>query len=544
MRAHLTTATSSNCLIVNLTGWTVQYAADVSAAWATIPLSGSLAAGQYYLIKLGNNGATGAALPTPDASSLLLNINATAGKVALVNSATALTVANPAAATVIDLLGYGASANGFEAAVAPTPSNTSSAFRVGLGCYESDNNGNDFVIATTVLPRNTGSALYPCDGAVLLGQYRMEEAAWPAGTGIVKDSSGNNRHGDIIANTAPNPLTTAPARAGNPGTCGYGNFTTAFTSTGRIAIPNLPTNSTPGAQTTVSFWMNWNGGGTVMPLGWQLYDLWIFAGGMGFNTSGSDVYGVPSAPLTNVWKHVTATFTNGTRTNNSIYIDGVLQPLTVYSGSFIQSAAVVGSTLYVGGWGANDSYKFNGRIDELKIYNGALTQAQVTANYNETHPCGALIGLQKTVAVLCDPVNGTVNPKYIPGAVVQYTVTTSNTGTGPATLSQTIDSVSNLMAFDPNLITGAGAPAACDSTLGTPTSAAGKGFSMNVLGSTRGASYPKYLTTSNADADGAGYNAGSITINYPIALPAEAGYTAGEIRANESVVLKFNAIVQ
>ncbi len=213
---------------VNITGWTVQYAPDTSALWASIPLTGSLAGGQYYLIRLGNGGAAGAALPAADASLTTLNINAIAGKVALVNDAVLLNVVNPVgSAQVVDFVGYGVTANGFETAVAPAPSNTASAYRAGLGCKETDNNSTDFLAFTATAPKNTSSPPYSC-AAVLIGQYRMEETAWPVGVGSVKDTSGNFRHGDVVANIAPTIGTTAPARVGNPGTCRYGIFATPF----------------------------------------------------------------------------------------------------------------------------------------------------------------------------------------------------------------------------------------------------------------------------------------------------------------------------
>jgi uncharacterized repeat protein (TIGR01451 family) len=40
----------------------------------------------------------------------------------------------------------------------------------------------------------------------------------------------------------------------------------------------------------------------------------------------------------------------------------------------------------------------------------------------------ATLAASKTSLVLSDPVNGTSNPKAIPGAVVQYTITVDNTG--------------------------------------------------------------------------------------------------------------------
>jgi hypothetical protein len=534
---------------VDVTGWSVQYAPDTGSTWDVVPLTGALGAGQYYLIRLGNGGAAGAALPTPvNASLLTLNINATAGKVALVNNLVPLTVTAPGSAAVIDLLGYGPTANGFEAAPTPALTNTSSAFRAGLGCHETDNNLNDFLVRTPPLPRNTATAAYSCV-AVLLGYYPFEDAAWAVGTGVVKDLSGNNRNGNIVGVNIPtlSPAAGVAARTGNVGSCGYGVFASPNTSTGRILIPNLPVSTALGAQTTVSFWMRWNGVQNVMPIGWQAYDLWFTSNGFGFNTNSSDVWGISSATLANVWRHVTVVFTNGARLPNSMYIDGTLQNLTPITANALNvTRAVVDVSLRVGGFGANDSYKFTGNLDELKIYNGELTQAQVTANFLETHPCGPVLALQKTVTVLCDPVNGVTNPKNIPGALVQYSIIATNTGSKSASLTQVSDTVSSSMVFDNNLITGVGAsPAsACNSATGTPSNAVGRGFSLDVTGDTRGASYPKFLTSTNADADGASHNASNILINYPIALPAEAGYTAGEIKPTESVVVKFNAVVQ
>lgn len=45
----------------------------------------------------------------------------------------------------------------------------------------------------------------------------------------------------------------------------------------------------------------------------------------------------------------------------------------------------------------------------------------------------AAITLAKSVAILSDPVNGTTNPKAIPGAIVEYTLTITNSGQVEAT---------------------------------------------------------------------------------------------------------------
>lgn len=59
---------------------------------------------------------------------------------------------------------------------------------------------------------------------------------------------------------------------------------------------------------------------------------------------------------------------------------------------------------------------------------------------NTPKPAAVSLIVTKTSAVVSDPVNGTVNPKAIPGAVVRYTISVTNTGRGvvdPATLVMT-----------------------------------------------------------------------------------------------------------
>lgn len=98
-------------------------------------------------------------LPLPDAIGSIA-LSATSGKVALVNSQTALSGACPASASIIDLVGYG-TANCFEGRPALTLSNTTTARRVQNGCQDSDDNLLDFSIAAPA-PRNSTSAATDC----------------------------------------------------------------------------------------------------------------------------------------------------------------------------------------------------------------------------------------------------------------------------------------------------------------------------------------------------------------------------------------------
>ncbi|MEJ8547040.1 lamin tail domain-containing protein [Brevibacillus borstelensis] len=149
---------------VSLNNWSIQYAAADKENWLVTPLSGSISAHSYYLVRLASGGASGSVLPDADATGGT-NISAARGKVALVSRATALSgnpVADPA---VIDFVGYG-TANAFEgASPAPAPSAAKSIVRKsdetgvvpGKGsAWDTNQNGADF-LAWEPQPQNSQS---------------------------------------------------------------------------------------------------------------------------------------------------------------------------------------------------------------------------------------------------------------------------------------------------------------------------------------------------------------------------------------------------
>jgi hypothetical protein len=106
-------------------------------------------------------GATGSLLPTPDASGTIA-LAATAGKVALVKNITALSGACPVSTNIVDLTGYGSSANCFEGTgPAPAPGNTTAVARNSLGCTDTGNSATDFSV-TAPSPRNTSIPIHSC----------------------------------------------------------------------------------------------------------------------------------------------------------------------------------------------------------------------------------------------------------------------------------------------------------------------------------------------------------------------------------------------
>ncbi|MCB0024934.1 MAG: lamin tail domain-containing protein, partial [Caldilinea sp.] len=113
---------------VSLDGMSAEYASSTSSSWQSIALDGySLQPYSYFLIQL-DGGAVGAALPAPD-KSFSLNIAADKGKVRV-----------RAGDHVLDLLGYGSSANEYETAPSASGSNTSALLRQAGGCTDTDNN--------------------------------------------------------------------------------------------------------------------------------------------------------------------------------------------------------------------------------------------------------------------------------------------------------------------------------------------------------------------------------------------------------------------
>ncbi len=149
---------------------------------------------------------------------------------------------------------------------------------------------------------------------------------------------------------------------------------------------NIPqVNTTAGEYNTASFWMYWDGTPGVMPFGFDAYDLWISRDSqgsmtLGFNTSNNENYGIDALssqqPLQNRWVHVTAAFVNdGATTSNKLWIDGVPQTLSMRQGTAsIPRTASTNAT--ISGW-PGGGYRFGGSLDELALFNGLLTDAEV-----------------------------------------------------------------------------------------------------------------------------------------------------------------------
>ena len=135
--------------------------------------------------------------------------------------------------------------------------------------------------------------------ATLLGEYRLEELLWTGAAAEVRDSSGNSRHGHAIGSPLPAPVSTSPARPGRPGTCTYGSFPGPAGNGGALSVGGLPVNTTGGAQPACRSGCTGTVPTSVMPIGWNLHDLWLFGGFFRLQYRQRGCFGIASAGLAN-----------------------------------------------------------------------------------------------------------------------------------------------------------------------------------------------------------------------------------------------------
>ncbi len=182
---------------VNASSFSLQYAPEASFTWQAFPLSGNIAPGQYYLIRLTGLSGGFVSLPQPDLT-ISLTLPQTAGKVILANGTSAFGTFCPQGdPSIIDLVGYGNTVC-FESSplIPPQATDILALVRKGGGCVDTDFNAGDFTKITPVL-RNTSSVRNPCGGSVGPRSF------------VIADGGGSSFQ---TLGTSSAPLTTAYAR--------------------------------------------------------------------------------------------------------------------------------------------------------------------------------------------------------------------------------------------------------------------------------------------------------------------------------------------
>ena len=158
------------------------------------------------------------------------------------------------------------------------------------------------------------------------------------------------------------------------GSTNYVNFT----------APNL------GTTTTVEMWAALGAGYSgKMPFGWFRYDVYCASGGMGFNTGNSDMYGINTTTVSNLGlvgnprHYVFEMRSDVSYINNKMYINGASQTLSQQTGTELAGQRNFNSGVgRISVWTDTAGYDMPMNWAIFKIYNRALTQAEINTNFN------------------------------------------------------------------------------------------------------------------------------------------------------------------
>ena len=252
-------------------------------------------------------------------------------------------------------------------------------------------NGGQAEYSTSTLPvgSNTITAVYSGDtnyagsNSAPLSQTITANTAncAPQQTGLIDWWPGNGNINDIIGGNNASVNGTMSYSTGEVGEAF--NFADAAYMT--ATAPSI--NTAPGTQVTTAMWLNLDSTAEEVAIALRGNssspydnDLISWEGFFGFNIGTSDLLGITNSGLLNKWVFVAAVWTNGDPHNNQLYVNGVKQTLNEELGGTPNSDQL-GENLSIG-VGGTAPYYFSGLLDEVQIYNGALTSAQVQAIYN------------------------------------------------------------------------------------------------------------------------------------------------------------------
>ena len=140
---------------------------------------------------------------------------------------------------------------------------------------------------------------------------------------------------------------------------------------------------------TVELWVKTISFNNGMYFGFNLYDVWTNNGAIGFNTAGGDLYGISSSIVTNLgiignWKHLVFVMYSGSKTNNKIYVNGVLQSLSQVDSTFNNDNANFNNGVgAINGWKANSNFfRLSQNLSVFKIYKNELSSQQILNLFN------------------------------------------------------------------------------------------------------------------------------------------------------------------
>jgi hypothetical protein len=139
---------------------------------------------------------------------------------------------------------------------------------------------------------------------------------------------------------------------------------------------------------TIEMWVKSNALENAMYFGFNLYDILIKDGAIGFNTANSDQYGITSTKVNylgikGAWRHLVFVMYAGSKTNNKIYVNGESQALQQILTTFNPANATFNSGEgRISSWKYGTTWLVSMNLANFKVYNRELTQQEIENNFN------------------------------------------------------------------------------------------------------------------------------------------------------------------
>ena len=291
---------------------------------------------------------------------------------------------------------------------------------------------------------NFTGQVYTISAEPVLAEYRMDAVSWNGTANEVVDSSGNGNNASSFNSANTDGIT--PAIAGSPGTCRYGVFDDGSTITSgyiQTPLPDLTTdftvtawirttNNAPSGQRILIDDQN-NTGGYGISLGDGA------AGRIRFYSRAINPVILDSTYTiaNNTWYFVSAVadITNRIRTIYVFNSAGVLQNSTSDASAFTGTWGTDAGPVSIGGetnasGEATAGFHFHGNLDEVRVYQKALSQSALAAIATQTHAL-RIIGGPDHFAIAHDGsgVNCQSEPVTISAHATDHSVDSGYTGT-------------------------------------------------------------------------------------------------------------------
>ncbi len=225
-----------------------------------------------------------------------------------------------------------------------------------------------------------------CKNTRLLLSWWLNEGSWSGAAGEVLDHSGNNLHGQAYNGAVTAATTPALATVNGQGTCRYGSFAAASRQYVQASHDDLLSLQ---QDFTIGVWVR----PRTLPASGLMsilskdenYEFHLRPDGTvnwwwQTNNPGATREFSSTAKVTvGQWNHVVIRYTAA---QQSIYINGALAGQASLSGTPLANS----DPLQLG-WDQLAGRYFDGDLDELRIYRGALSGSEISALAAERHPC-------------------------------------------------------------------------------------------------------------------------------------------------------------